>query len=154
MSPANPTISTAEDPLAVFNFGLEFQGTIAGYFTDCSGIGSENEVIEAKVVDETGHDIVKKVPGRLKWSDISLKRGITSSLDIWDWRQKVVEGNMSDARKNGSIVMFDRAYAEVARWNFTNGWPSKVTGPEFKSDSNEFGIEEVVIVHEGMYRDT
>ena len=74
-------------------------------------------------------------------------------MDIWDWRDQIVEGKVDDARKNGSIVMFDQAGDEVARWNFENAWPLKVSGPSMKADSNEFGIEELVITHEGLYRE-
>jgi phage tail-like protein len=157
--PANPYISGrddayTEDPLIGFNFALQLEGAIAGYFTECSGIGSENDIIEHKVVDDQGHEIVRKIPGRLKWQDVTLKRGITSDLEIWKWREQVVTGKIADARKNISIIMMDRTYTPVAQWNFTNAWPSKVSGPSLKSDSNEFGIEEVTIVHEGMYRET
>jgi phage tail-like protein len=143
-----------EDPLLGFNFGLEVQGEVSGYFTEISGVGSEHEIIEHKVVDQQGHEIIQKIPGRLKWGDVTLKRGVTSSMDIWKWRAKVEQGKMGDARKNGSIVMLAREYRAVARWNFTNGWPSKVSGPTFKADSNEFGIEELVIVHEGIARES
>jgi phage tail-like protein len=40
----------------------------------------------------------------------------------------------------------------AARWDFVNAWPSKVSGPDIKADGNEFGIEEMTIVHEGMRR--
>ena len=80
------------------------------------------------MVDSKGHEIIQKIPGRLKWGAISLKRGITSSMDLWDWRQMVEEGDMNGARKNGSVVMLDRAYTEKARWDFQMGWPSKVSG--------------------------
>ena len=157
--PASPYFSAhdgalLEDPLIGFNFLLELDGAIAGYFTECSGVGSENEIIEHKVVDKQGHEVVRKIPGRLKWQDISLKRGITSDLQIWAWRENVVQGKMSDARKSVTITMLDREYKPVAKWHFTNAWPSKVTGPSFKSDDNSFGVEETTIVHEGMYRET
>ncbi len=141
------------DPLVGFHYGIEVQGVVNGYFTECSGIGSENDLIEHKVVDEKGRESIQKIPGRLKWQDITLKRGITSNMDIWDWRDQIVEGKVDDARKNGSIVMFDQAGDEVARWNFENAWPLKVSGPSMKADSNEFGIEELVITHEGLYRE-
>jgi phage tail-like protein len=141
-----------EDPLLGFNFALDVSGTIKGYFTEVSGIGSENEVVEQKVVNEKGIEIVLRIPGRLKWGDITLKRGITSSMDLWDWRKKVEDGKVKDARKNGSIVMFDRELKESARWNFVNAWPSKITGPAPKSDSNEIGIEELTLVHEHITR--
>jgi phage tail-like protein len=140
------------DPLIGFNFRLEIEGKLSGFFTECSGIGSENEIVDHKVVDDGGHEIVQKIPGRLKWQDVTLKRGITDAMDIWEWRSLVEQGKMSDARTNCSIIMMDRNYEDVARWDLVNAWPSKVTGPSVKSDSNEFGVEEVTIVHEGMMR--
>jgi len=156
--PADPVISarsddTTEDPLLGFNFLLEV-GDVKGFFTEVSGVGSENEVIEHKVVDANGHEVVRKIPGRLKWTDISLKRGVTANLQIWQWREKVVQGKMKEARQNATITMLDREYQPVAIWNFTNAWPSKVSGPSFKSDDNSIGIEELTIVHEGMSRES
>ena len=49
--------------------------------------------------------------------------------------------------------MYNQSLEEVARWNFENGWPLKVSGPSMKADSNEFGVEELVITHEGLYRE-
>ena len=141
------------DPLVGFHYAIEVQGVVTGYFTECSGIGSEHELIEHKVIDAKGREEVHKIPGRLKWQDITLKRGITNNMDIWDWREEVVQGHVDDARRNGSVVMFNQSLEEVARWNFERAWPLKVSGPSMKSDSNEFGIEELVITHEGLYRD-
>lgn len=152
-----PTIidSSREDPLVGFNFGLEVGGgKINGYFTEVSGLGSETEIIEQKVVNEKGHEVVIKIPGRLKWSDIVLKRGITSNLDMWDWRKQVEDGDVKGARSNGSIVMYDQTGSEVARWNFNNAWPSKISGPSPKSDSNEIVVEELTLVHEYIKRES
>lgn len=146
-------MAETRDPLVGFRYAIEVQGVITGYFTECSGIGSEHEVIEHKVVDEKGREHVQKIPGRLKWESITLRRGITDNMDIWDWREQVVQGKVDEARHNGSIVMFDQALNETARWNFENAWPVRVSGPTIKSDSNEFGIEELVITHEGLYRE-
>ena len=141
-----------QDPLVGFHYAIDVQGKIRGYFTECSGIGSEHEVIEHKVVDEKGREVIMKLPGRLKWENITLKRGITNTMDIWDWRDEVVRGKVDDARRNGSIIMFDQSLKEVARWNFERAWPVKVSGPAVKADSNEFAIEELVITHEYLYR--
>ncbi len=156
--PANPYLSEranphTEDPLLGFNFMLELEGSLAGYFTECSGIGSEHDVTDHKVVDEKGHEITRKIPGRLKWTEVSLKRGITSAMDIWEWRDLVVQGNLDTARKNCTITMLDRNYNPVAIWHFNNAWPSKCTGPSLKSDGNDIGVEEVTLVHEGLYRE-
>lgn len=144
--------TSREDPLVGCRFKIDIGGVITGYFTECSGLGSETETIESKVVNDKGIEVIMKVPGRLKWGDITLKRGITSDMQIWDWRKKVEDGDVAGARQNGSVVMYDQSLAEKARWNFMNAWPSKVSGPSPKADSNEIGIEELVIVHEYITR--
>ena len=141
-----------EDPLLGFNFGIDVGGAVKGYFTEVGGLGSENEIVEQKVINEKGIEVVLKIPGRLKWGDVTLKRGITSNLDLWEWRKQVEEGKVAGARKNGSIIMYDRELKEAARWNFVNAWPSKISGPTPKADSNEIGIEELTIVHEFIER--
>lgn len=147
------SVDTArEDPLVGFHFAVDLQGHVTGYFTECSGLGSETETIEHKVVNESGVEVVMKVPGRLKWENIVLKRGITSDMQIWEWRKMVENGDVSGARCDGSIVMFDQTLTEVARWNFQHAWPVKVTGPSVKADGNEIGIEELTIAHEYIER--
>lgn len=147
------TIDTSrEDPLVGFHFSVEIQGQVTGYFTEVSGMGSENEIAEHKVVNEKGVEVVLKIPGRLKWNDITLKRGVTSDMQIWDWRKKVEEGDVESARSDGSVTMLDQKLTPKARWEFKNAWPSKVSGPQAKSDGNELAIEELTIVTEYIER--
>ncbi|MEE8392167.1 MAG: phage tail protein [Anaerolineae bacterium] len=144
-----------EDPLVAFKFGLEIEGKLAGYFQTVSGIGSESEIIEHKIVDDnTGETINQKIPGRLTWTDVTLKRGVTSNIDVWEWRQEVVDGKVDDARTNCSIVAYNQTNDEVARWNLENAWPSKIAGPEMDSGGTDLMVEEMTIVHEGLERVT
>lgn len=140
-------------PLVSFHFQLKFEDdVVAGYFTECAGIGSEHEVVEHKVVNAEGLQVVMKIPGRLTWGDITLKRGVTTSMDIWNWRKEVEDGNVETARRNGSIIMFDQTLNEVAQWDFLRAWPVKVSGPTPKADGNEIGLEELTITHEYIKR--
>ncbi len=144
--------SRAEDPLVSFSFAIEVQGIISGFFSEVSGLGSETEVVEHKVVSDGTKEIVRKIPGRSKWGDISLKRGITSIMDVWSWRKMVEDGDIAGARKNGSIMMYNQSGDIVAKWDFVNAWPSKVSGPSIQADSNALGVEEMTLVHEGIIR--
>jgi phage tail-like protein len=144
--------TSREDPLVGFHFAIDVQGVIKGYFTEVSGLGSESEIAEQKVVNEKGVQVVLKVPGRVKWGDITLKRGLTSNIDLWNWRKMVEDGNVKAARKNGSIIMFDQSLKAVAQWDFKNAWPSKISGPSVKSDDNALTMEEMTIVHEYIVR--
>ena len=144
----------SEDPLVGFNFGLEVQGVITGYFTEVTGLGSTTEVAEHQIVGKNGQQVFRKVPGRLTWDDMVFKRGITTNMDIWSWRKQVEDGDVNGARKNGSVMMYNQAGEEVARWNFESAWPSKVTGPAPKTDSNDLVVEELTVVHEYIKRET
>jgi len=140
------------DPLVGFHFKLDVGGTITGLFSEVSGVGSEHEVIEHKVVTETGIDFVQKIPGRLKWSDITLKRGITEMMDFWNWRKMVEDGDIVGARKPASLIMYNQSLQPVAQWDILNAWPIGITGPQVQSDSNSFGVEELKVAHEGLVR--
>lgn len=139
------------DPLVGFQFSLTVDG-VDGYFTEVSGIGSENAVVTHKVVTEAAKEVTLQVPGRIEWGEITFKRGLTADFEFWTWRESVITGDMAAARKDVSIVMYDRSYAPVVTWNATNAWPSKLSGPTIAADSNDFAIEEMTIVHEGLTR--
>jgi len=144
--------AVAAEPPVGSNFALEVGGALFGYFTSVSGIGSESEVIEHKVVDDKGNEIIIKIPGRLRWLDIIFHRGITSDLSIWLWRQQVIDGDINAARKNCTIIALDRSYNQIARWNVVNAWPMKVSGPIADLAGTEFMVEELILVHEGVER--
>jgi phage tail-like protein len=127
-------------------------GPLTGFFTEVSGLGSESEVVEHKIMGQNNQSIVRKQPGRLKWGDITLKRGITANMDMWTWRKQVEDGDVGGARTNGTITMLDQEAGAVASWEFNAGWPSKITTPALTADSNAVGVEEMVIVHEGIVR--
>lgn len=141
-----------KDPLISAYFTVEFQGVIVGAFQEVTGLGSSNEVVEYKASGSKGQYVIQKVPGRMTWNNVTLKRGITDAMDLWEWRRTVEEGKIAESRKNGSIVMYDQNGTEIARWNFVNAWPSKLTGPAADAKSNNVAIEELEIVVEGYER--
>ncbi|MEX2445858.1 MAG: phage tail protein [Dehalococcoidia bacterium] len=140
------------DLLTTFAFAVEVDGITIASFKEASGIDSNTEVIEYKEVTGAGQMIIRKVPGSASWSDITLRRRIDAVTDFWDWRVQVLEGDIDSARRNGSIVLYDSMQAEVARWNFVNGWPSVWKGADLDAGANEVAVEEVTIAHEGLVR--
>lgn len=130
---------------------LNVQGLLSASFEECTGIGTEHEIIEHKVMTASGQEVIRKIPGRLKYSDIILKKGIDSNSDIWDWRHVVETGGIVDARHNGSLFLVDKSGATLARWDFLNGWPSKLIGEE-TDDEESAGVEEMTLVVEYLER--
>ncbi len=146
------TTGSRTDPLTGYHFYLEIDGIVQAQFRECSGLDSESTIIEYKEAAKNGVTVIKKVPGDLKWSNIVLKRGITDLMELWDWRTKIEQGRINESRKNGSIVLYDQNNSEMARWNFVDAWPSKITGPQLNATSNDIAVEEVTLAHEGLTR--
>ena len=132
------------------NFALEIDGATIAFFTGCSGLSATTEVVEEKVVDATGKLVMRKRPGRTTYDDIVLKRGASADTALQDWHKTAIDGTVE--RKNGSIVLYSDTNAELARWNFENGWISKWSGGDLSADSDDVMIEEVTISHELLIR--
>jgi phage tail-like protein len=140
------------DLMTSFNFVLEIGGVEMATFRKCAGFESETETIEWKEVSKEGKAIIRKVPGAMKWSDITLERRLDGTKYLWDWRKQVEDGKIDAARRDGSIVIKDSEKKEVARWNFERGWVSKWSGSELDAGGNEIVTEKVTITHEGLHR--
>jgi phage tail-like protein len=141
-----------KDQLAAYTFMLEVDGIAEATFREASGLNSETSVIESKEAGNKGQTVIKKLPGDHKWGDIQLKRGYTDDMKLQDWRQLTIDGKLTDMRKNGSVVVYDYENKEVLRWNFKNGWISKLEGPSLNATGNDVAIESITIVHEGLQR--
>ena len=95
------------DLMTTFKFALSVDNVNIGYFRKCAGIESETEIIEFKEATEGGRMIIRKVPGAMKWGDITLDRRIDSSKALWEWRKQVIDGDADSARRHGSIIAYD-----------------------------------------------
>lgn len=124
----------------------------AGFFKEVDGIGSEHDVITHTTTDKSGKPMVQKYPGQMKWKNITLKRGIDSNNALWQWRQQVIDGQISSARKDGTIQVLDWTGSPIVTYNFVRAWPCRYSAPGVKADGNEVMVEEIEIVHEGMTR--
>lgn len=139
---------TRVDPYRSFNFLVEIDGISQAGFQECTGLDTSTEVVEYRDGNDANH--ARKLPGLNKYTPITLKRGITDSEELRQWRQSVIDGKTE--RKSGSIVLLDETGTEKLRWHFTNAWPSKWTGPSFNSTGNAVAIETLELAHEEVVR--
>ncbi|BAY14134.1 phage tail protein [Calothrix sp. NIES-2098] len=135
-----------KDPLMAYNFTLEISGKRAG-FRECSGLDSSQDPTEYREGNEKVLT-VRKLPGLVKYSNISLKYGVTDDTSLWQWLTKAVTGDIE--RVDGTISLLDDKGAEKLKWKFKAGWPTKWTGATFNATSNEVAIETLEIAHEGI----
>lgn len=136
------------DPFGNYNFLVEIDGISRAAFQEASGFDSTIDIIEHREGGE--NTTLRKLPGMTKYSNISLKWGITDDRELYDWHRRIVQGDME--RKNGSIVLLNRRGEEVARWNFVRAWPSKWDGPDLNAEGTDVAIEMLELAHEGVER--
>jgi phage tail-like protein len=134
------------DPYATYNFYVEWNGIIHAGFQECSGMGSTQNAGEYR--EGTDPLTVRKLPGLITYDNVTLRRGITNNKELWDWREKIMKGNVE--RREVSIVLLDDTGAEKIRWNLTSCWPVTWSGPEFNATSDEVAVETLEFAHEGI----
>jgi phage tail-like protein len=139
---------TRTDPYRGFNFLVEIDGITQAGFQEVSGLDSSTPAVDYREGTDPPHQ--RKLPGLNTFTAIMLKRGITDSDELWQWRQTVVDGKPQ--RKNGSIVLRDETGAEKIRWNFSEAWPSKWTGPSLSAGAAAVAVETLEITHEELKR--
>jgi len=136
------------DPYKNFRFLVEIEGVTQAGFAECSGLGSRVEVIEYR---EGGDPTTaRKLPGLVKYPDITLKRGVTDSRELYDWHRAVLQGQIQ--RKGCSVILLDDSGQERVRWNLFHAWPSKWDGPAFNAKGSDVAIETLTITCEGVER--
>ena len=142
-----PNLGNRTDPLANAKFCVEIGMIQEATFTEASGLEAELEIFEYQ---EGGNNLyTHKLPGRVKYPNVTLKRGVTTSNELWMWFQTGTFGKVD--RRNISIVLYDQDGSEVRRWNLFNAYPIKWTGPSFNAGAKDVSIETVVFAHEGMF---
>ena len=134
------------DPYAQFSFVVELDDLTVAGFTEVGGLTAESDVIEYR--EGSDQRTARKLPGLLKFANITLKRGYTQNDELWRWRQTTLNGQT--LRRGGAVILRDEAGNAALRWEFRNGWVSKYEGPALNSTTNEAAIESIEIAHEGL----
>jgi phage tail-like protein len=149
-TPATAQPGAPVDPYRAYNFKLLINNVAEGHFTEVTGLGVVVERISYREAGDSA--IVRAIPGRVTYPPVSLRYGLTASMDLWNWLMAAVNGAVS--RRNVSIVMLDSSgRTEVLRWNLINAWPQEWSGAPLDAMSRELAIETLVLAHEGLQRE-
>jgi phage tail-like protein len=138
------------DPLGNYRFRLEIDGLQAAGFSDVHIGETTVSVIEYREGSDPAH--VRKLPGLTKTGDVTLKRGVTTSLDLANWFHQGVNGQIAGSRRNVAIVVQDEAGADVARFIVSQAWPTKYVTSDLHAQGNEVLIETLELANEGIER--
>jgi len=147
---ATPTASpgTEIDPFRAYNFKLIVPGVAEAHFTECSGLAARVTPITYK---EGGTTQPHRIPGPVDFAEVTLRYGLTSSRQMWDWFLTAMTGKVQ--RQNVSIVVLDPdGVTPRVQWDLIRAWATEWRGAPLDALCAEIAIETVSLVYEGLDR--
>jgi len=138
------------DPYRNFRFRLEIDGIAAAGFSEVSIGETATDIIDYREGNEFNH--VRKLPGLHKFGNVTLKRGMTASLEIFQWHKLILDGATGNARRNVAMTIADESGADQARLVISNAWPAKYSVGDLNGKGNEVLIETLELANEGIER--
>ena len=138
-------------PLTSFNFAVEIypDGASAplaeAAFAECDGI---ELTVDVKTIREGGaNDRAYRVPGVVNYANLTLKRGVTGNLDLWDWVQRSTAD--PGLRANAEVVVFQTdGRTEAMRYQLHRCLPIKFKAPMLSAKDGQVAIEEFQLAYE------
>jgi phage tail-like protein len=119
-----------------------------GGFSDVSGLSTEIAIAEYREgTDKPNH--VRKVAGLHKMGDVTLKRGVIDSTQMWNWITEARNTGVA-AQKNVVVNLLDEARNPVQRWLLRGVIPMKYSGPTLAAKGGEVAMEELVLSCEAL----
>lgn len=138
------------DPYRNFRFRVEIDGITQAGFNECSFGDATVDLAEYR--EGTDAPTNRKLSGLTKYGNITLKWGISDSMDLYNWHKGIVDSGAEGARKNISIILIDEAGNDKSRWDIVEAWPTKYDPTDLSAKGSDVAIESLEIVHEGFTR--
>jgi phage tail-like protein len=142
------------NPYGNFNYRVEFGevpgggGPIEAGFSDVSGFGKEINISQYREGTDP-ENTVRNIANTFKLDEVTLKRGLVGSTDIFEWIKAVGEGQYQP--RSVQIVVLDEAREPVLTLVLKNAQPKKWVGPTLAAKGGgEVTMEELHLVHEGI----
>lgn len=150
---ANPAFETVTHPFSAFNFSVEIsvpgvsEQVCAGAFAECDGL---EMTLESRPLREGGNNgVVFRLPGPVGYGQLTLKRGLTSNLDLWTWFSATVASPA--LRGAGEVVVLAAdGTTERARFLLTRLLPIKLKAPPFNAKDGILAVEELGLAYERL----
>jgi phage tail-like protein len=134
-------------PYRNFNFVVEIDGIASAAFAEVDVPDVTIDVVEYREgTDKTSG--TRKLPGRVRYANVRLRRGVSANLELYEWFDAVRRGSL--VQRDVAIVLHDAEHTEVRRWHVYRAWPVKYTGPSLNAKGKDVAIEELELACEGL----
>lgn len=153
-------MGTKDEILVGCRFYFEADGITDKMVLELSGLSAENPAAGGEKVLGSGKGAInlrQAAPTQVKFTPVVIKIVATTNKDLYMWYEDCNknDGGKSDwkqKRKDASVVVYDQAGTEMARWNMVYAYPTKYEGPKLEAGSNDVANETITLVHQGIVR--
>jgi phage tail-like protein len=142
-----------DDALSTGRFLFEVDGMEIGQFSEVSGLSVE---VAVEPIEEGGENqFIHKVPGRMSWPNITLKRGVIQSDNLFAWLKEASgvgyasKGSKLE-RRSAAITLLALDGSRLRAWNIDDAFAVKWSGPSFAATADSAATEELEIAHHGF----
>ena len=142
-----------DKPYVQFNFLVNLgdgntDGPEAG-FQECSNIGMEVTVSEYRRGNDKENS-VRKITGLNKATDVTLKRGVIGSLNLYNWLNDIRNGNQN-AERTVIIQLQNEDHTDVVQtWKLLRARIIKHTSGPLNAKGTDVAMEELVLAYERL----
>ncbi len=139
-------------PYRNFKYRVEIDGIDVAGFSEATIPDTETKSIDYREGDEPAWP--RKLSGLVSFGNLTLKRGVTDNLELYDWRRLIEEkgSDVPDGRRSISLILITEEDEDKARWDLENCWPMKLETSGFNGTSDEVIVDTLEIVLERMTR--
>ncbi len=146
-------------PFTAFNFSVEINVPFIGpqlcnaAFSDCDGL---EMTMDVKTIREGGNNTQQiRMVGAANYGQVTLKRGMTNSFDLWDWFDAQQHANPQQLRKDirgdVDVVIFAADHkTELVRFILKKCLLTKLKAPVLNAKDGVVAIEEMQLTYESL----
>ena len=143
-----PVTAQRRDPHTTYVFCVDIAGNAAAEFTECSGL--EMSVKYDEVREGGQNEFVHRLPGRVEYGNLVLKRGYATTNELMDWCLSVLNRRQIQRRDVTVALMSLDNSQRLFQWTFLGAYPVKWSGPSFKAGEAAIAIETLELAHQGL----
>jgi len=145
-----------DPPFTTFNFLVEItvegvsQKVCSAAFSECEGLEISMQPKTIREGGNNGRPI--HLTGPAAYGQLTLKRGMSTNFDLWDWFEKVLTAGHHGLRATADVVMLSAKKEPLVRFALTGVLPVKLKAPSLNAKEGQVAIEEMQLVYEALTR--
>ena len=135
-------------PPVGFHFKVEVQGLTPVAddlrFVEVGGLAIE---VATEDVAEGGENrFVQRYPGRAKYGDLVLKRGLLKSSEVWNWARQCIE-ELDVQPHDVDVTLLNAEHEPLMTWHVIGAFPVKWSVSDLNATANSFVVETLTLAY-------